>query len=212
MAEYPGNSNKQKEGSLVREPIEIRSQESPQAEHPTVPTKATSGRRISPVKEVFAAIFPGEAQELKERIIWDIFVPWAQDILHTGWQSLGDVIFPGSGGNTRKPSTGRPPEQYSYNNAYVYPTVTNGYDAGYYNEMRPMRTREDAEEALRDLRNIWLRYRVVTLLDFNERVGNPTRPTQSNYGWLSLDSARIERSNGGWIINMPRAVAIDNLG
>lgn len=206
--EYPGNSNKARESSLIREPVEQAPVVQEHKPHPQVSQR----RKISPVREVIAAIFPGGFEEAKERLIWDIFVPWAQDMLRSGWQGLGDVIFPGSQGRATEKS--QPPERYSYNSRYRIDTVSyptpSPYGNEYYDEMRPFPTRDEAENALRDLRDIWMRYRVVTLLDFNERVGNPTRPTQDNYGWLSLDTARIERSRGGWVISMPRAVAIDN--
>lgn len=210
MAEvYPSNSNRAKESSLIREQPMPEQVDIPKApERQAIKKKE---RKISPVREVFAAVFPGGFAEVKERLIWDIFVPWAQDVLKSGWNAIGDVIFPGSGGRTANTAPKAFPEQYSYNTPYRYDSVSYpAYDNTYYNEMRPMRTREDAEAALRDLHAMWLRYRVVTLLDFNERVGNPTRPTQVNYGWLNLDSARVIRANGGWVIDMPRAVAIDN--
>lgn len=213
MAEsYPTNSNKAKETSLIREPV-MQAQDVRNDQHPVGPQQNTTRRprKLSPVKEVFRAVFPGGVEELKEHVVWDIFVPWMQDMLRSAWQGLGDVIFPGS---NRGSSVKRPPERYSYDSPYrasnvVYP-ATNTYDAGYYTEMRPMRSKDEAEMALRDLRDILMRYRVVTLLDYNERVGLPTRPTQNNYGWLTLDSAYVKYTNGGWVIKMPRAVAIDN--
>lgn len=211
MAEaYPSNSNKAKESSLIREPVDQHPVQSQQVDaHPRREAIETPKRRISPVKEVFAAIFPGGMQELKEHLVWDIFVPWAQDMLHSGWQGLGDVIFPGS----NRTSNQKMPERVSYDSRYkidVAPYPSTSYGSSRYNESPIFRTKEEAEAALRDLREIWLRYRIVTLLDFNERVGNETRPTQNNYGWLSLDAARIEHFSGGWILVMPRAVAIDN--
>lgn len=210
MAEYPSNSHKAKESSLVRD-IQRDSAPTQQGRvgaHPSTP-QASPQKKLSPVHEVFKALFPGGVEEIKSHLLWDIFVPWMQDMLHDGWSGLGDVIFPGSDKSRQRSQS--VPEHYSYNAQYRISDVSYSGQQRYYDEMRPMRTEKEARDALNDLKEIWMRYKFVTLLDFNERVGNPTRPTQDNYGWLSLDSADVVRTNGGWVISMPRAVPIDNL-
>ena len=200
MAEYPSNSNKAKESSLVREQQTSAPQpqtaDIPQSTHPRAPQQ----RKISPVREIFKAIFPGGFNQIKEQLIWDIFVPWAQDMLHNGWQGLGDVIFPGS--NRSKPSGN--PEHYSYNESYKPKTYSSYYEY----DMKPFRTQSEAEKALNDLHAIMRKYGVVTLLDFNERVGNETNPTQANYGWTNINSADIRRVRDGWLVEMPSAKPI----
>lgn len=200
MAEYPSNSNKAKESSLVREQHtsvpQPKTADIPQSTHPRAPQQ----RKISPVREIFKAIFPGGFNQIKEQLIWDIFVPWAQDMLHNGWQGLGDVIFPGS--NRSKPSGN--PEHYSYNESYKPKTYSSYYEY----DMKPFRTQSEAEKALNDLHAIMMKYGVVTLLDFNERVGNETNPTQANYGWTNINSADIRRVRDGWLVEMPSAKPI----
>lgn len=199
MAEYPSNSNKAKESSLVREQTSApqpQTADIPQSTHPRAPQQ----RKISPVREIFKAIFPGGFNQIKEQLIWDIFVPWAQDMLHNGWQGLGDVIFPGS--SRSKPSGN--PEHYSYNESYKPKTYSSYYEY----DMKPFRTQSEAEKALNDLHAIMMKYGVVTLLDFNERVGNETNPTQANYGWTNINSADIRRVRDGWLVEMPSAKPI----
>lgn len=200
--EYPEdcNSNKSKEAKLIRdatpEPVPVVPVEQPK-------NAPVQEHRIASVKNIFHAIFPGGFQELKDHIIWDVFVPWTQDALHSGWDAAGDVIFPGSG--VRR-SSDRAPEHVSYEKQYR-PSVT--YDAYAQEGMRPV-TRQEAENMLRTLDNMRVRYGVVRLLDFNELVGNPTSPMQQNYGWLSLATATVDRArNGGWIIKMPPAAPLN---
>lgn len=203
MAEYPSNSNKAKESSLVREQQtsvpQPKTADIPQSTHPRAPQQ----RKISPVREIFKAIFPGGFNQIKEQLIWDIFVPWAQDMLHNGWQGLGDVIFPGSGGNRSKPSGN--PEHYSYDEAYRPKTYSSYYEY----DMKPFRTQKEADETLNELHEIMMKYGIVTLLDFNDKVGNRTNPTQANYGWTNINAADIRRVRDGWIIEMPKARPID---
>lgn len=207
MAEiFPGNSNKAKEASLVREataPKESFWDAPVVEEQPKEPAKK---HQISPVRDVFAAIFPGGFAELKEHFIWDIFVPWMQDALHNGWNSIGDVIFPGSSNTYR----GGTPERVSYDTRYRAPWTPSSISYDSDESMRPV-TKKEADDIVATLKGICRRYGVVRLLDFNEMVGNRTSPTQQNYGWLNLDSATPIRSrNGGWVIKMPPAVPIDN--
>ena len=214
MAEvvYPGNSNKAKEQSLIRDAAPEKPVSAPDAANYGADDISTrpipQPRRISPVKEVFAAILPGGFEELKEHILWDVFVPFVQDMLHRGWDGIGEVLFPGSGG-----SKYRPPERVSYDRAYgdrVTYRTDDYWNVTGYGDMRPLRTEREARDILDYLRSMLARYGVVTLLDFNERVGNPTNATQVGYGWRNLELARVERSRGGWVITMPRAIPIDS--
>lgn len=205
MAEYPSNSNKARESSLIRD-TPIVEQPTPQTETRRNTSPANHQRRISPVKEVFRAIFPGGFAEVKQRLVWDIFVPWAQDALHTGWEGLGDVIFPGSG-RSGKSSTPSVPEHYSYDQQYRVTTPSYSY-GGNSVDMWPMRTEKEAQDTLQNLHAAMMEYGVVSLLDFNEAVGNPTRPTQDYYGWTNINSAKVQRVRDGWVISMPPASPI----
>ena len=204
---YPSNSNKARESSLVREPVvqEPRQQETPRA---AVPEHSPRKRKIAPVKEVFRAIFPGGFAELKEHLLWDIFVPWAQDMLRSGWQGLGDVIFPGS----KRSSNGSVPERYSYEAQYqVRPSYSTRtvYDSSYSGDTpRPM-TNDEANRVYNNMHGILAKNGFVTLLDYNDQMRIPTNSAQDNYGWINLNAMKVERIRGGWTVTMPPAVPID---
>ena len=215
---YPSNSNKLKEASLIRESTEIRTapisetveveKSSPKAR----PEGIVRTRNISTAKAVFAALFPDGVAGLKDKFIWEMLVPRLQSFLYDGWNDVGDVLFQG-GGRSRQngyhtsydsmyrganTSARRADEnQYSYRGVYNYQEVV-------------YRQRSQAERLLRTLTDILARYGVITLLDYNEEVGNQTYPSQVNYGWISLNTARIDRTyDGGWVLVMPRPVEID---
>lgn len=199
---YPSNSHKVREASLVRDDIPV-----PMASVENVPKPATKQRSLSPVREIFKAVFPGGFEEIKENFIWEVFVPWIQDALHDAWESVGDVLFPGS---PQQRVTTNSPNRIQYNN--VKPTFMNTVSYNYLAEdgMRPFPTKKEAEDILEQLRGIRRRYSRVTLLDFNEAVGNQTTDTQASYGWTNLDLAYATRSRGGgWVIKMPPAAPLD---
>lgn len=71
--------------------------------------------------------------------------------------------------------------------------------------------RGDAERVLARLEDIIYKNRYVSLLDFYDLTGQPTRSTDSNYGWTNLDRARVDRLRGdnGYIIHFPSPMPID---
>ena len=205
---YPNNSNKAKESSLIRNepkpaPTDEHISESARKQEPRVHKR----RKISTVHEVFAALFPGGFAEVKAHLLWDIFIPWIQDMCHDGWQQLGNVIFPGSKASSKGPQV---PERYSYNDQYrIKGSEYPSYDSVYPDGMRPYPTEKEAYDVLQSLHDEIMRYGYVTLLIFNEMVGNRTNPSQENYGWMNISTAFVERVRGGWVIRMPKAVPIE---
>lgn len=205
---YPNNSNKAKESSLIRD----EPKPAPAGTHIPVETRRSEPhvrkkRKISTIHEVLAALFPGGFAEVKEHLLWDIFVPWVQDMLHNGWQQLGNVIFPGSGASNKGQQV---PERVSYNDHYrIKGSEYPSYDSVYPDGMRPYPTEKEAYDVLQSLHDEIMRYGYVTLLIFNEMVGNRTNSSQENYGWLNINTAFVERVRGGWVIRMPKAVPIE---
>lgn len=213
MAEqYPSNSNKAREASLVRDIQHVETKplpEQPEAEAPSEPKKKPTGivrtRKVSTFKEVFAALFPEGLKGIKEHLIWDMFVPRMQEFLHDGWDDVGDVLFQGGGKSRQSDSHVSYDSQYRRNSQVHRPITRPAYD---YQEV-VWSSRAEAERLLRVMNAILREYKVVTLLDYNDEVGYQTYPGQSHYGWIRLDSARVERTYDGWVVVLPRPVEID---
>lgn len=205
MAEYPSNSNKMREASLVRESdkqeITLAEEKPDKTERPTGIVRA---RKVSTVKEIFAALFPEGLSGIKEHLIWDLFVPRAQEFMHSSWDDLGNVIFQGNKPRSQNGS------YTSYDTAYRRQNRRPVNRAMYDYQEVVWSTRSEAERLLRLLNDILRKYSVVTLLDYNDEVGNETNPGQSNYGWISLNTAHVERTYDGWVVVLPRPVEIDN--
>ena len=213
IQEYPSNSKKLKEASLVRgepraardtSPTEGANKEGAAKERPAGLVRT---REVSTFKKVFAALFPEGFAGIKERIIWDMFVPRMQDFLHSSWEDIGDAVF--SDGRPRKSTS-----HVSYDRMYQADRSTNRRSrsisrAAYDYEEAVFSNRSEAERLERVLKDILRNHHVVTLLDYNEEVGYQTYPEQRYYGWINLDTARIERTFDGYVLVMPRPVEID---
>lgn len=213
MAEhYPSNSDKMREARLIRDTPTVEQSPAPENREPVEPSKPKAKpegivrtREVSTFKKVFAALFPEGFKGVKEHIIWDIFVPRMQKLLHEGWDDVGDALF--QSGPTARQSA---------------PHVS--YDSSYRRNTQPVRvptlpmydyqevvwdTKAQAEKFLRVLKALLNEYHVVTLLDYNSEVGNETYPSQSDYGWIRLDTARVERTYNGWVVVLPRPIPIE---
>lgn len=208
--DFSNNQNRAKESSLVRDvPVGTTPAQAADEIDPVAPTMTPKKHKRNTVHEIFRAVFPGGFEEIKQHLLWDIFIPWLQDTAHNAWQGLGDVAFPGSGRTAPKTSNGVP-EYYSYNDQYRYSnynqwTASNGYIP----KMRPT-TKERCNEILESLHESIMRVGYATLLEFNSEVGIETYYTQRDYGWMSIRGVEPIQVRGGWIIPMPKAVPIDD--
>lgn len=218
--EYPSNSNKLKEASLIRDNkrIETRpiSNNANNTEDDILPAQQRpSGfvrtRQVPLVRQIFVALFPEGWTGLKNHLIWDMFVPRMQEFLHAGWDDVGDVVFGGSGQSRRGTS------RVSYDRQYRSSASSNANRRSIDSIARDYQeiiwdSEEEARHLLRILKAILREHRVVTVSDYNQEVGNSTRPEQNYYGWINLDSARIDRvfgPEGGYVVVLPRPVEID---
>jgi len=69
--------------------------------------------------------------------------------------------------------------------------------------------RGPAEEVLARMREIISRYGMVSILDFNELIGQKTSVQQNKYGWKDLSMATVSSVAEGYIINFPRVVPLE---
>lgn len=69
--------------------------------------------------------------------------------------------------------------------------------------------RTDAEEVLVMMDEMLSEYKVVRVADFYDLIGVTGDFTDNDYGWTNLSSARVERVRDGYIIKMPRVMAIE---
>lgn len=70
-------------------------------------------------------------------------------------------------------------------------------------------TRTDAENTLERLRDIIQEYRMATVADLYDLVGLTGVFTDNKWGWEDLRSASIRPVRGGYILNLPRTIALD---
>ena len=70
-------------------------------------------------------------------------------------------------------------------------------------------SRGEAEEVLTNLLDLIADYGVASVADLYDLVGITGPFTDNKYGWTDLRTASVSRTREGYIINLPKAVAID---
>lgn len=70
--------------------------------------------------------------------------------------------------------------------------------------------RGDAEVTLSRMYELLGTYRAVSIADMFDLAGvtSPNGYTDNKYGWTDLSEARVVRVNGGYIIDLPRAIQL----
>ena len=70
-------------------------------------------------------------------------------------------------------------------------------------------SRGEAEEVLTNLLDLIADYGVASVADLYDLVGITGPFTDNKYGWTDLRTASVSRTREGYIINLPKAIAID---
>ena len=70
-------------------------------------------------------------------------------------------------------------------------------------------SRGEAEDVLMKMDELMDTYGLVRVADLYDLVGITGNYTDNKYGWTNIRNAEIVRVRDGYMIKMPRAVAID---
>ena len=178
-------------------------------------------RKENTVTKLIDMFLPEDAYDLKDYIINGIVVPMIKD----GLEDIGHTLIRGSG---RKKSSSRRRYRRDYDDDDdIRPAYRKYYDDRrrerdydddrYYKPERTdfknvrFKSRGDAERILTKMEDIIYQNRYVSLLDFYEITGQPTKSTDDNYGWTNLDRAKVERlrSDNGYMIRFPSPMPLD---
>lgn len=193
MAEYKPNSNRYKK--------ELQKKQYRRVE------KVAQGKvrrkkktKTSSLKDIFIS---EDVEDVKSYIIMDVIVPTVKN-------TIVDVVNMFLFGDTtkRKNSTG-----VSYNTIRSSSNRNNRRNTSRVNRYDfddiYFDTRGEAEKILDRMDDLLDSYNAVTVADFYELAGVTVNQTDYNYGWINLSRASIQRTREGYIINLPRVVAID---
>ena len=197
---YASNSFKSKE-EAAKEPKKIES----------VVKSPVKKKEPSKIVKFFRPFISDDVTTLRSYIWLDVIVPAVKKLILDIIKNGADVAIMGK---ASKASTSSNLPKVSYDKAsqggsttMMLPRSTGNY----FTEII-FNTREDAEEVLRNMRDLLRIQRRVTVHQMYDLAGVPCDFTWEKYGWMDLGSAEVisTQNNGeiGYMIRLPRAIPV----
>lgn len=198
MSEYAPNSNKFKKEQAEKKKVE-------KVVTGKVRTKKKS--ELSKISDIFIA---EDVRNVRSHVLMDVLVPAikkaAYDIITDGVDML---LFGGSGGRKKRSTADRVSYNRYYEDRNKRHDTRSSVSRGYSFDDIVLDTRSEAEAVLSAMDDILDTYGVVTVADLNDLVDITGQYTDNKYGWTSLRTAEVTHVRDGYILKLPRAVAID---
>lgn len=195
MENYPSNSHKARE-EVAEKKVE------------KVVSGKTSTKKKSGIRKLSDTFLGEDVSNVKSYIFSEVLLPAAKklvsDIVTNGTNMLLYGEIKNKKGNSSKVSYSRYYDDRSRD--YRSPVVRNNFD---YDEII-FETRGDAEAVLDAMYDILNQYKVVSVAELYDLASITTHNyTCNNYGWIDLRGSSVVRVRDGYILKLPRALAID---
>lgn len=168
--------------------------------------------RRKPLSKKFADVFlSSDMEDVKSYIVFDVIIPGIKDAI---FDTISILLY----GDARSGSSKRNSNQtYVSYSGYSSPKTKPKQSASRSRRDRTVtdiqdiifESRGEAEEVLGNLVDFIVDYGVATVADLYDLVGITGPFTDNKYGWTDLSMATVVRVRDGYLINLPRAVAID---
>ena len=177
--------------------------------------KVTTGKVVTKekndIQKVASMFIAEDLKTVRDHIIKDVAVPKLQDFFADLMIATINMIFHGDD---------RPRNNY---NNYAQPSRVsyNRYSSNQNNQQRPIvaqinyqdvifSSRGDAEEVRSQMLDAVTTYGSVSVADFYDLVGMTANYTDNKYGWYDFNNSYVQPVSGGYIIRMPKPVALNN--
>ena len=156
------------------------------------------------------SVLAEEAADVKNTIVGDVLIPALKKTIVDAVTNSIEMLIYGSTGNIKKSGSSKVSYRSYYDNDYRSRNDRRDYrSAGYDYDDLVFGTRGEAEMILDNMFEILDRYKVVTVADLYDLAGERGRYTDNKFGWTDISSASVVRIRDGFVIKLPRALAID---
>jgi len=202
VEDYRKNSNKAKS--------EAEQQKSSGKKVEKVVKGSAKAKKKSEIRKIADAFIQTDARTVGDYIFGEVLVPAIKKTFADIVNNSLDMFLWGKGGSGRR-SRGNA-ERVSYRSYYDSPSRTRDSDRrqrSYDYDEVILDTREEAEEVLARMDELLADYKMVSVADFYDLVGITGKTTDNRYGWTDLRNASIIRDRDGYLIKLPRAIALD---
>ena len=174
-----------------------------------VVTGKVKRKKKSELYNIFDLLLPGDLRNVKEHLIHDVLKPRIYDTIV---DMVTDGINLWAYGDTKKKKKSNG-VYVNYSDRFAEENNKSRHTLerrGRYSvDDIEIDSRGEAEDVIDQMKDILDRYKIVTVGDLYELVGEPSEPTDFKYGWMSLNTADIIRTREGYMLKLPRPMPID---
>lgn len=154
---------------------------------------------------------------VKDFVLHDLIIPYTKNLIGDIFHNTVDMMLYGRNSGGRSRTTRRSDIGHvSYRDYYDdrrddrRETGRSTYNSRFSYDDIKFEYRTDAEAVLEQMKDIIDTYDLVRVLDLYDLAGaGPAPHTANNYGWTNLSRAYVDRVRDGYIIKLPKAVALD---
>ena len=201
MQEYTPNSHKYREAKKAPVP----------EKREKIVTGTVKTRQKSGFHKAVESFFNEDISSVKHYALYEVFIPGAKRLLSEVIKNTADAVFgTGRGGSSRDRNEPKVSYRKFYDRDDDYPTsrlVRSRFD---FDDI-VFTKRGDAEIVLDQLDDMIRTYKYARVSDLYDLAGHSHPYTYCDYGWTSLRTAEVVRVSDGYIIKLPKAMAIDDM-
>ena len=171
-------------------------------------------KKKSTTRKFTDALISEDAANVKSYIFSDVLIPAAKKLVSDIVRDGIEMILYGSTGNRDSRSRGFRGDYVSYDK-YSRRRDDRRYESdrsvrsGYSYDDIVLETKGDAEAVLDRLGELIDRYGQATVLDLYDIVGITGRYTDDKFGWMDIRNADSVRVRDGYLLRLPKALALD---
>lgn len=169
-------------------------------------------RKESAGKKLKRSIIAEDGRSVAEYILMDVLLPAAKNtISDVVSESIQRLLFGDSGPNRHK--NVRDNRSYvSYNSFYNKPRESYSHRARATHDFDEivLASRDEADRILDSLADLISQYDVATVADLYDLAGVTSSYTDAEWGWYSIGGASPRRIREGYILDLPRPIAVND--
>jgi len=196
---YPGNSYNKVE-SKVRAPV---------VQGRSIKKKKTIGERFA------TTVYSQESKNIIDYVLYDVLIPATKATIMEMINSALDIKFYGTDNRRDRRDRSRSTGYVSYSSYSSSPKerkperreVLSRHPQKF--EDVVMDSRSDAQIVLDSMAELVDAYGVCTVAEYYDFAGVNSEWTDHKYGWDNLSTAVVRKIREGYIIDLPRAEALD---
>lgn len=193
--DYKSNSNASKEERHIEKVV----------------TQSVTTKKKSSMQKFAGNFISEDAKNIKDYVFLDVLIPAFKKAISDIVTNGIDIILYGESRNRGSRTVG---DRVSYRSYYddsrrattqraIERPIIYSYDNLVFNN------RQDAEAVLTQMYDILDRYKFVRVADMMDLAGVTGNYTDNQYGWNSMNTAKIIRTRDGWVIDMPKAIPLE---